>query len=53
MISLQNMGVYIEKIKVETPHVDGPLTKNLKHQIQVDTNTWWLVPASFLYDNLY
>ena len=39
MISLQNMGVYIEKIKVETPHVDGPLTKNLKHQIQVDTNT--------------
>ena len=34
------------------PPVDGPARKNLKHQIKVDNNPWWLVPVSFLYDNL-
>ena len=45
----------IEKIKVrlETPHVDGPLRKILKHQTEIDNNPWWLVPVSFLYDNLH
>ena len=35
------------------PHVDGPVKKFLKHQIKVDNNPWWMVPVSFLYDNLY
>ena len=33
-------GVYIKKLKFETPHVDGHLRKNLKHQVVVDNNTW-------------
>ena len=37
--------------EVETPQVDGLLRKILKHQIEVDSNPWWLVPVSFLYDN--
>ena len=32
MISLKNLGVYIEKIKVRQrpPHVDAPLIKKIK-----------------------
>ena len=39
-ISLKNFGVCNEKIKIrfETPHVDGPLKKTLRHQIEVDNN---------------
>ena len=52
--SKENLKVYIEILKlVWNPHVDEPLRKILKHQIQVDNKTWWLVPVSFLYDNLY
>ena len=39
--------------KLKTPHVDGPLRKILKHPTEVDTNPWWWVPVSFLYDNLH
>ena len=47
-------GVYIEKLKLgRDPHVDAPLRKILKYQIEADNNPWWLVPVSFLYDNLY
>ena len=38
---------------VVTSHVDGPLRKILKHQTEVDNNPWWLVPVSFMYDNLH
>ena len=38
---------------VETSHVAGPLRKILKTQIEVDNIPWWLVPVSFLYDNVY
>ena len=39
MISLSNLGVYIEKVKVETPpHEDVSLRNNLKHQIKIDNN---------------
>ena len=48
-ISLKYLVVYIEKIKVRDP----PCRQNLKYQIEVDSNPCWLVPASFLYDNLY
>ena len=39
-ISLKNLGVYIEKIKVgqRPPHVDASLRKILKHQTEVDNN---------------
>ena len=54
MISLKNLGVYIEKINLgRDPLVDRPLSKILKYQIEVDNNPWWLEPVSFLYDNLY
>ena len=53
-ISLKNLGVHVEKYKVRlrSPHADGPLRKILKHEIEV-YNPWWLVSVSFLYDNLY
>ena len=39
-IPLKNLGVYVEKIQVRStpPHVDGPLSKILKHQTEVDNN---------------
>ena len=47
-------GFTLKKLKLgRDPHVDAPLRKKLKHQTEVDNNPWWLVPISFLYDNLY
>ena len=38
-ISLKKFGVYIEKIKlVRDYHVDRPLNKIVKHQIEDDNN---------------
>ena len=49
----QMWGFTLKKLKLgRDPHVDGPVRKILKHQIKVDSNPWWLVPVSFLYDNL-
>ena len=55
-ISLKNLGIYIEKIKIwlsPLPHVDGPLKIFLTHQTDVDNNPCWLVQISFLYDNCF
>ena len=50
----EKFSVYIEKLNLgRDPYVDGPLNKILKHQTEVAINPWWLVPVSFLYDNLY
>ena len=47
-------GFTLKKLKLGTdPHVDRPLRKILKHQIEADNNPWWLVQVSFLHDNLY
>ena len=47
-------GWHWKKLKLSRdPHVDAPLRKILKYQTEVDNNPWWLVPVSFLYDNLY
>ena len=47
-------GFTLKKLKLGwDPRVDGPLRKILKHQIKVDSNTWWSVPVSFPYDNLH
>ena len=48
-------GFTFKKLKLgrDHPYVDGPLRKILKHNIKVDNNPWWLVPVSFLYDNLH
>ena len=45
----QILGFILKKLKLgrAPPHVDGPLRKNLKHQIEVDNNPGWLVPVSF------
>ena len=50
-------GITLKKLKFDRdtppPHVDAPLRKILMHKIESDNNPWWLVPVSFLYDNLY
>ena len=50
-------GLLLRKLKLGRdpppfPHVDAPLRKILKDQTEVDNNPWWLVPVSYLHDNL-
>ena len=47
-------GFTLKKIKVRyRPPCRHTLRKILKHQTEVDNNSWWLVPISFLYDDLH
>ena len=39
-------GLHWKKLKLgRDPHVYANLRKILKHQIEVENNSWWLVPG--------